>query len=640
MQPGEDALHLRQHLGAELLVAVGEPDVDPPASRYGTSKARRRTATSASAMRMKALPITRRAWSTAAAPNSWLPEGVEGEHLHLGRGEGCLVVVTYRDADGVPHPPRLVRIEPGPRGGLGEGEALDAADVDVGGQPAEVELVGQRLLRHAALAEPVLDLVDALVARVAVAVLPPRRPGSEIHAASLPLGGAGRRSARRGRVGPRADRVRRLQPDGDHRRPCRGGPAKAGLILGTLILVAAIANLPLAVANVALPDIGKSFDASQTALNLVAVGYSSDWPRRCSGRAVGDRYGRKMLLVIGVSLSLPAALAAAWAPEHRRADRRPHRRRARRRHGLPDDPRPHHALWGPGPGRARSIALWSAIGGAISALGPLISGILLEDHWWGSVFLVTLPLIAIGLPLALKTDPRPHQRDHRAGRQPRWRPLGGPSSAPLIPRHQLRRRPQRRRPGRRPRADRLSASLIGFVIRQRRAANPLYDLKVAARPIFWVAASAGIIVFGSLMGAMFIGQQFLQNVLGYSTIEGAADLPAAVFMVLIAPRSAKLVEAKGARFTLLVGYVFVPAGSSPLLPVGRRCRLLAGRARVLVVGAGVGFAGTPASRSLTSSVPVTRAGMASGTADLQRDLGGAIMQSILGALLTAAMPRP
>ena len=55
----------------------------------------------------------------------------------------------------------------------------------------------------------------------------------------------------------------------------------------------------------------------------------------------------------------------------------------------------------------------------------------------------------------------------------------------------------------------------------------------------------------------------------------------------------------------------------------------------LLVGIGVGFAGTPASRSLTGSVPVTRAGMASGTADLQRDLGGAIMQSIFGALLTA-----
>ena len=89
---------------------------------------------------------------------------------------------------------------------------------------------------------------------------------------------------------------------------------------------------------------------------------------------------------------------------------------------------------------------------------------------------------------------------------------------------------------------------------------------MAARPTFWVAACAGLIVFGSLMGAMFIGQQFLQNVLGYSTVDaGLAILPAAVFMVLVAPRSAKLVEARGARFTLLFGYVFVLLGFLTML---------------------------------------------------------------------------
>ena len=111
---------------------------------------------------------------------------------------------------------------------------------------------------------------------------------------------------------------------------------------------------------------------------------------------------------------------------------------------------------------------------------------------------------------------------------------------------------------------------------------------------------------------------------------------AAALMVLCAPRSAKLVEARGARFTLLLGYSFVFLGfltmlllwgeGSPYWQVGLGYAL---------IGAGVGFAGTPASHSLTGSVPVRRAGMASGTADLQRDLGGAIMQSILGALLTA-----
>ena len=166
---------------------------------------------------------------------------------------------------------------------------------------------------------------------------------------------------------------------------------------------------------------------------------------------------------------------------------------------------------------------------------------------------------------------------------------------------------------------------------------PLYDLDIASRRIFWVAACAGIIVFGSLMGAMFVGQQYLQNVLGYSSLEaGAAIIPAAVFMVLIAPRSAKLVEANGARITLLTGYVLCFLGFLTMLVLwsdhSPYWHIALGYA---FIGAGVGFAGTPASHSLTGSVPVSRAGMASGTADLQRDLGGAIMQSIMGALLTA-----
>ena len=178
---------------------------------------------------------------------------------------------------------------------------------------------------------------------------------------------------------------------------------------------------------------------------------------------------------------------------------------------------------------------------------------------------------------------------------------------------------------------------LGFFLRQRSARFPLYDLAVAARRIFWVAACAGIIVFGSLMAAAFIGQQFLQNVLGYSTLRaGASILPAVVFMVIVAPRSAKLIEAKGSRFTLLVGYCFVLAGFLTMLVLWDKGTPYweVGLAYAFV-GIGVGFAGTPASHSLTGSVPVTRAGMASGTADLQRDLGGAIMQSILGALLTA-----
>jgi hypothetical protein len=139
------------------------------------------------------------------------------------------------------------------------------------------------------------------------------------------------------------------------------------------------------------------------------------------------------------------------------------------------------------------------------------------------------------------------------------------------------------------------------------------------------------------MGAMFIGQQFLQNVLGYATLDaGLAILPAAFFMILVAPRTAVLVERKGARFTLLAGYIFVLAGFVTMLLAWNETSPYAvvGLAYAFV-GIGVGLAGTPASHSLTGSVPVHKAGMASGTADLQRDLGGALMQSLFGALLAA-----
>src|SRR5262245_63619583 len=92
-------------------------------------------------------------------------------------------------------------------------------------------------------------------------------------------------------------------------------PERAGLVLASLILVAAVANLNLSVANVALPSIGKDFDSSQTVLDLIAVGYSLGLAASVLWLgALGDRHGRKSMLVLGISLSVPACLLAAWAP--------------------------------------------------------------------------------------------------------------------------------------------------------------------------------------------------------------------------------------------------------------------------------------------------------------------------------------
>ncbi len=341
-------------------------------------------------------------------------------------------------------------------------------------------------------------------------------------------------------------------------------PKRASLVLVSLILVAAVANLNLAVANVALPSIGEAFDSSQTTLNLIAVGYSLGLAASVLYLgALGDRYGRKLMLLLGTALAIPAACLAAWAPSDEVLFI------ARLLGGLaagmayPTTLALITALWS-GPGRTTSIALWSGLGGAISSLGPLLSGLLLEHFWWGSVFLLTLPLAGVALVLAFLFVP-----SHVNEATDPVDNLGGILSvvlvAALIMAINFAPVPNKGTLVLGLAAIALAA-LIAFYIRQRRAKNPLYDLEVAARPTFWVAACAGIIVFGSLMGAMFVGQQFLQNVLGYSTLEaGAAILPAAAFMVVVAPRSAKLVEAHGARFTLLCGYVFCLLGFLTML---------------------------------------------------------------------------
>src|SRR5215472_8390394 len=172
-------------------------------------------------------------------------------------------------------------------------------------------------------------------------------------------------------------------------------PDRAGLVLATLILVAGVANVNLAVANVALPDIGKAFSASQTALNLVAVGYSLGLAGSVLYLgALGDRYGRKMMLVLGTSLAIPASIAAAYAPSDTFLIFARVVGGVAAGMAFPTTLALITALWS-GPARTKAIALWSAIGGGLTALGPLVAGGLLEKFWWGSVFLVTLPLAVL-----------------------------------------------------------------------------------------------------------------------------------------------------------------------------------------------------------------------------------------------------
>ena len=190
--------------------------------------------------------------------------------------------------------------------------------------------------------------------------------------------------------------------------------------------------------------------------------------------AVGDRYGRKLLMMLGTLLSIPACLLAAYAPTDDVLVV------ARIFGGFaagmayPTTLALITALWS-GPGRTKSIALWSALGGAIASLGPLVAGWLLEHFWWGSVFLVTLPLAVVALVMAWKFVPA-HVNESTEPVDN----LGGILSVLLVAGLVLSINfaPV---PGKGTLVLGLAvialAAGVAFVWQQRRAANPLYDLR-------------------------------------------------------------------------------------------------------------------------------------------------------------------
>jgi hypothetical protein len=182
------------------------------------------------------------------------------------------------------------------------------------------------------------------------------------------------------------------------------------------------------------------------------------------------------------------------------------------------------------------------------------------------------------------------------------------------------------------------AATVVFLLVERRASRPLVDLNLAKARTFWVAFVAGSITFGSLIGAMFIGQQFTQNVLGYDTITAAlVVVPAAVLSALGGQASGIVINKAGSRMSLILGLGFVAIAFAVMLGAWHAG---ASMAWVILgyslVGLGVGLSATPASRALMGSVPPTRAGMGSGFLDLTRDLGGAILQAVMGGVLAAA----
>jgi len=172
-------------------------------------------------------------------------------------------------------------------------------------------------------------------------------------------------------------------------------------VLLALVTGAIVSNINLSVANVALPTIGADLGATQDQLTTIgdafALGLASTVLYLGS---IGDRYGRKLLFVLGASLTIPTSLMAAWSTSPQMLAL------SRLLCGFaaallfPTTLSLIAALFR-GRSRVKAIALWSGLGGGVAALGPVVGGWLMQYFWWGSVFLVSLPLCVLALIVGL-----------------------------------------------------------------------------------------------------------------------------------------------------------------------------------------------------------------------------------------------
>jgi hypothetical protein len=275
----------------------------------------------------------------------------------------------------------------------------------------------------------------------------------------------------------------------------------------------------------------------------------------------------------------------------------------------------------------------------MSAVGPLIGGLLLGRAWWGSVFLVTIPLAVVVVVTGAWWLPRHAGEtadpvDHPGG------VLSVVVVGPLVLAIGLL--PD---DGFDPLVISLfviaAVSLVAFIVRERRTADPLFDLAILRIRTFSVALGGGAIIWGGLLGALFVGQQYTQNVLGYSPLVAAATtLPAAVGVMVAARPSALLIARYGGRVPFSLGLA-----CTTMAFLAMTLSFRAGTPGVVVglvyllLGLGIGLAGPPSSSALMGSVPVRRAGMGSASNDLQRDFGGALFQALMGTVLAIRYTR-
>ena len=283
--------------------------------------------------------------------------------------------------------------------------------------------------------------------------------------------------------------------------------------------------------------------------------------------------------------------------------------------------------------RGRAIGIWSATAGLGVAIGPILGGFLLVRYWWGSVFLINVPIAAAGGLAAIFLVP--NSRNLQAKRPD---PVGALLSIAGLG---LLLWAIIEAPGRTwsapPIAGALAASaalIAAFIVWENRRTDPMLPVSFFRRRRYSAAIASLALVLFALLGLLFLMTQYLQFVLGFSAYRaGLAIAPVALVLLVTAPFSAVLARRIGTKSVIVPGLLLIALGlgflSQTTVGDGYRWCL----PFFLLIGCGVGLALAPSTDSVMGSVPKEEAGVGSATSDTSMQVGGALGVAVLGTAL-------
>jgi EmrB/QacA subfamily drug resistance transporter len=408
------------------------------------------------------------------------------------------------------------------------------------------------------------------------------------------------------------------------------------LILGVLCFSLLVIVLDNTILNVAIPTIVRDLDATNSQLQWMVDSYTLVFAGLLlTAGSLGDRFGRRGALQFGLVVFGIGSLASAFAGS---ADQLIATRAFMGIGGAFIMPATLSIITNvfPANERGKAIGVWAGTAGLAGVLGPTIGGFLLEHFYWGSIFLVNLPIVVIGVLAGVFIIPTSKDPDAR-----RLDPIGAVCSIvglvallfgiieapqngwtdPMI----------------------LVAFAIGvvflaaFVAWEAHTDEPMLDVQFFKNPRFTAASSGITLIFFAMFGSTFLITQYFQFVLGYSPLAtGVRFLPWALCMMIGAPLSAPLVHRVGTKVVVTLGLSLATLGMLSLTSLSVDSSYWPDVFwRMVLMASGMALTMAPATESIMGSLPLGKAGVGSAVNDTTRQLGGALGVAVIGSVLSS-----